>query len=196
MTKVVCFFASNLRPETSISVIAYAPGAEFVDCSSDNFAYWKAFRERWNSGEDLVVIEQDNEIRADTIAQLDACQQHWCTFPYRVVSQSGIDGVAAESLGCTRFSAELQSKVKARHISQDDYRHWRQLASRVSVTLTRYGYRPHLHGTLNHYHDESDYRTREHRGEEGRARALQSEEFKLNAQPPAPNYWDARFGND
>lgn len=197
MTRVACFYAGNLTPETRQSVAQFAPAAEFVNCSEDDYAYWRAFKERWGSGDDFVVIEQDMEIGPDTIASFESCEHHWCVFPYRVISQAGEPGMCVESLGCTRFSAELQSVVKARHISQDDYRHWRQVAGRVAVTLTRYGYRAHQHDHLMpHHHSQDDYEARMQRGIEMRDRAFRTPEFleAMRDRPDEkPGYWETRY---
>jgi hypothetical protein len=200
VTRVICCYAHNLRRETQASVTDYAPGAEFIDCSADDYAYWRAFKDNWDTGDALVVIEQDMEIEPGTIASFDACDQHWCTFPYRIINRGGEHGITVESLGCTRFSAQLQATVKARRISQDDYRHWGQVASRVAVTLTRYGYRPHVHdGCLEHRHDKQDYDERLRIGRARKAKSLQQyEEYLATLDTPPPperedDYWTTRY---
>lgn len=200
MTRVVCCYASNLRPETRQSVIDYAPGAEFADCSEDDYAYWRAIKERWDTGEDLVIIEQDIVIEPDTVSSFEACSHHWCVFPYFVVSRGGVHGSTVESLGCTRFSAELQATVKARHISQDDYRHWGQVAGRVAVTLLRYGYQAHMHDKfLEHHHSQDEYRERIRIAAATSAKSkLQYQEYLNSLTEPLPaepesTYWDTRY---
>jgi hypothetical protein len=199
-TKVVCCYARDLQPETRQSVTEYAPGAEFIDCSADDFAYWRAIKSVWDTGEALVIIEQDMEIKPDTIASFDECDRDWCAFPYRITNRCGEQGITMESLGCTRFSAPLQAAVKVRHISQDDYRHWGQVAPRVAVTLTRYGYQPHLHeGLLEHRHDARDYAERLRSGLARRKKCeRQYQEYLTTLDAPLPpenenDYWRTRY---
>jgi len=155
---ILCCYAT-LHPKTLETVNKWAPGAEFVDTSADDYAYCRELKARWNTGQDLITIEQDIEITADVVSSFENCDQDFCVFPYWIVMgrKSGPDRrmVCIEGLGCTRFSAALQARVKIRHIFQDDYRKWEDVAHRVWATVRRYGYyMPHVHYPLvTHHHD-------------------------------------------
>jgi hypothetical protein len=149
-TKTVCFYAV-LDPRTKQALDQYIPGAEFVDVSADDGAYWRAICERWNTGHDLLIIEQDIEIGPDTLSSFDECPGQWCAFDY----ESEPHG--AGPLGCTRFRAALQRHVTTTRISPDPYRHWAQIAPRVYRTIVRHGYPgPHMHGDVKHHHDYAE----------------------------------------
>jgi hypothetical protein len=192
--KVICCYV-NLHPKTRESIENYAPNHEFIDVSSDDFAYWRALKANWNQGHDLMVVEQDNAINPDTVANFDACEDDWCVCPYYVLNQGGKWGDVIESLGCVRFSAVLQSRVKVVHLSPDDYRHWRQVAPRFAATLTRYGYISHIHEEhVEHFHDRRDYMERIGFVDRAAAKNMDTQEYKDAMMLPAnsPSFWTAR----
>jgi hypothetical protein len=145
--KIVCFYAT-LSPETEQALSTYAPDTEYVDVSADDGAYWRAICERWNTGRDLVIIEQDIEIGPGMLDSFNECPGQWCCFGYH--SEPAGPG----PLGCTRFRAALQRHVTTKRISPDPYRHWAQIAPRMHDTVVRHGYaEPHMHGDVIHHHD-------------------------------------------
>jgi hypothetical protein len=112
--RVLCAY-TDLYPATKEALARYAPETEFVDVSGDDYAYWRAITGRWTGEDDLLVVEHDIEIHDQVIPQLEACEEPWCTFPYRLWRP---DAWCYASLGCTRFSAELQRLVTPGEIQQ------------------------------------------------------------------------------
>jgi hypothetical protein len=65
---------------------------------------------------------------------------------------TGQGRILDQSLGCTRFSADLQSKITAEMISDQDYFVYHLLDLRFARLLNLHGYRPHVHGSIKHCH--------------------------------------------
>ncbi len=146
--KVACFYA-DLHPATKLSVWRHCLlGVEFVDTSADDGAYWRAICERWDTGHDLVFIEQDIEIGPGMLETFEECPGQWCAYDYHA------EPAGTGPLGFTRFRAALQHHVTTARISPDGYRHWAQVAPRMHDTIRRHGYEaPHIHGIVQHHHD-------------------------------------------
>ena len=72
----------GLYPSAARALARYAPGAELVDVSGDDYGYWKQIRRRWTGQADLILVEQDVEITAAVLPAFDACPGLWCTFRY------------------------------------------------------------------------------------------------------------------
>lgn len=143
-----CYAYGCLRSETARALDRYAPDAERVDVSGDQANYWHEIRDRWNGTEDLVVIEQDNEITAETIPSFEACDQDWCTFAY-----DGIYGQLDHSLGCTKFSARLQRRFPHETIAGDGLV-WHLIDLRIGKLFhDLHKLECHVHGTVKHHHD-------------------------------------------
>ena len=94
---------------------AHAPHAEVTGVTGGDEAYWRQISARWAGETDLITVEQDIEIGADTVTSLAACPEDWCCFAYRIFAR----GIRLKTgLGCTRFSAALQRKVTAEQIAE------------------------------------------------------------------------------
>jgi hypothetical protein len=136
-----------------------APGdLELVEVGWDVSAYWNELRRRWNGEDDLLVVEQDNVIDAETIPSFNACDCKWGCFDYLGPPGMDFDGtgngrVLRKSLGCTRFSAGLQQEIPASMISDKEYFVWHLLDCRVARLLELHGHRPHVHGRVKHMHN-------------------------------------------
>lgn len=112
--RVLCCYAA-LYDQTREALAKYAPDAELVDVSGDDYAYWRAICERWTGEDDLLIVEQDIEIHDQVIPEMRACDRDWCTYAYRLWRP---DAWCFNALGCTRFSASLQRKVSPAEIEQ------------------------------------------------------------------------------
>jgi len=112
--RVLCCY-SGLYDATREALERYAPDAEFVDTSGDDYAYWRALMGRWTGEDDLLIVEHDIEIHETVIPQMEACPEPWCTFPYRLWRP---DAWCYNALGCTKFSAALQREVSPEEISE------------------------------------------------------------------------------
>ncbi len=89
-------------------MVAGAPdGAEWVDVSADDDAYWRVMCEWWERGESFAVVEHDVVCRPDVVEQFNSCPEPWCVFGYTPICHQACLEAWANMLGCTRFSAEL-----------------------------------------------------------------------------------------
>ena len=148
----------------------YAPQAELVDVTGDNYAYWNAIRERWTGVRDLIIIEQDIEIGPHTVGVMERCKQDWCCHAYPIFRTRVRLRVG---LGCIKISAVAQRKIPVEKIAEGFDKCascrgegcWWHLDGRVAHMLKRAGYFPHVHGDVTHHHD---YDTGMVEGEEGR----------------------------
>ena len=155
--RVLCCTATP-HPNAMDALARYAPGAEVIDVTGDNYAYWREIRSRWTGERDLVIIEQDIEISSDTVASLEQCDQDWCVFAYPIFRTEVRLRVG---LGCTKVSAAAQRKVTAAAVAQGfelcaqcrGQGCWWHLDGRISAMLKRAGFFPHVHGDVKHHHD-------------------------------------------
>ena len=104
------FNQHGLYPSTARALAAFAPGAELVDVSGDEYGYWHQIRARWTGEQDLVLVEQDVEITADVLPAFAACPSPWCTFSYEL--RPGWVP-STDACGCARYRAQLQRDVPA-----------------------------------------------------------------------------------
>jgi hypothetical protein len=117
----------------------------------------------WTGEDDLVIIEQDIEIHGDVLASFASCRQHWCAYSYFLrVGETTCP--LAESLGCTKFSAELQRACPPELIA--DKHHWQGLDITMGIAIRKHtkdllppnirrmggDLHAHIHGRVNHYH--------------------------------------------
>ena len=151
--RILCCYA-NLRPETAATIAEFAPETELVDVTDDTYGYWHNIRDRWTGDEDLMVIEQDIEITAEVVPSFEACSKPWCLFEY---PGHPFMGTLSSHLGCTRFSKELQRAVPCESMTviAGDRQRWDTLDGKIAIALKEAGYKPHVHGQVNHLHDYS-----------------------------------------
>jgi hypothetical protein len=155
--RVLCCTAVP-HPDAVKALSAYAPHADVVDVTGDNYAYWREIRERWAGERDLIIIEQDIEIGPDTIATLENCSQDWCCYAYPIFRTRVRLRVG---LGCIKISAAAQRKVTAALVEQGftscaacrGKGCWWHLDGRVAAMLKKGGFFPHVHGDVTHHHD-------------------------------------------
>lgn len=139
------------------SVRRHAPGADMVDVTGDEFAYWREISARWTGAEDLIVVEHDMLIGPDTVPSLSSCQADWCAFGYDIFGCKRIE----HALGCTKFSAALQRAVPAETVAAlfSHCEHcrgdgcWWHLDNYLAAALAAAGFGPHVHGDVAHLHD-------------------------------------------
>jgi hypothetical protein len=126
------------HPLTVASVLAQAPDAEFVDVSSDEFAYWRLLCELWADGETFLMIEHDNEIAPGMVEELDACEHLWCSCPLHAVRRGGWwmdDGAGrGAALQVNRWQAQLL-REHPRLIKDLGPQSWRRLDGLVLGAL-------------------------------------------------------------
>lgn len=149
--KIICGYADDgLRPETRASILRYAPDTEFLDFTGDDFAYWKAIKERWTGKEGLVVIEQDMVITEEIISSFRSCDKDWCSFGYTAAPHHGR---VTACLGCTKFSAALQRELDLSTVNNGVDISWPEIDVNLAVALELHKFRPHDHGEVTHLHE-------------------------------------------
>lgn len=156
-TRVLCCPVTP-HPDAIEALNRYAPQAEIVDATGDNYAYWREISARWTGETDLILVEQDIEIGPGTIAAMADCDQDWCCFAYPIFRTKVRLRVG---LGCTKISASAQRKVPAKLIAEGfqlcaackGKGCWWHLDGRVAAMLKRNGFFPHVHGDVIHHHD-------------------------------------------
>ena len=130
-------------------------GAEWVDVSADNLAYWRTLCDWWAAGEAFMVVEHDVVCRADVLVQFDACPEPWCAFPYDDMCHWECMEAWANTLGCTRFSAELMAAVPdaLTSITRADHLDWHNVCDGLGGNLRAAGYTHHWHfPPVRHHH--------------------------------------------
>lgn len=158
MTARVLFCPVNPHPAAIAALKEYAPHAEIVDVTGDNYAYWREIRDRWTGERDLIIVEQDIEIGPDTITSMESCKQDWCCYAYPIFRTKVRLRVG---LGCIKISAAAQQRIPVEKITEGFITCaacrgkgcWWHLDGRVAHMLKRAGYFPHVHGDVIHHHD-------------------------------------------
>lgn len=94
---------TKVFPETREALEKHAPDAILAQ-TPGLFGYADAVIKHWNTGQDLIIIEQSIVVRPDVFESFAVCPSLWCTYAYELSP-----GVWTYfSTGCARFSAELQ----------------------------------------------------------------------------------------
>jgi len=130
-----------------------ASGTIFEDTSADDYAYWRALKKHWDSGDDLMLIEQDIGLRGGEVASFMACSENWCTYSYPYPGMPESFRLYCW-LGCTRYSAKLQAAIKMGATPVK----WNELDQLVLRGIRATGFireMPHGHGDVLHYHEHS-----------------------------------------
>jgi hypothetical protein len=186
MRVLATYVNNHLRPEAYRALVKYVPigQLEMINTHGNVSRYWHEFRRRWIGEYDLMTVEQDNVITAETIPSFNACEEPWCTYMYKG-PHSMPDRDLKAALGCTRFSAALQRAIPANEISDKDYFSWHLLDYRINVLLTGVGLQPHVHGEIEHLHaydDDSTSIAKDRMMRNGKAAVLRAARDKLAAQ--------------
>jgi len=166
--KIIFCYTDVPNPRAAEAIRKYAPTAEWIR-TVEHHTYAKELTSRWDSGEDLVVIEGDKEITAEVIPSFEACDEPWCVYEYwnfpEPYQQNTIYG-----LGCTKYSAEAQRQIPAEEIYRkhdgvlnrcpdcNNDGCWRYMDTRISFAILSrcISFAPHVHGRVNHHHVYDD----------------------------------------
>lgn len=150
---LVCFV--DLYPQTLADVQRNAPDAVFVNTSGTEITYWQKLGEFWDKGDDLVILEQDIQLADGCLESFEECPQDWCLYGYPLGSKRL--EIFEKGLGLTRFRKRAQAALPY-HITHNraDWPGgvpWGNLDMRFYHPLWGRGFRPHVHGVVEHYHD-------------------------------------------
>lgn len=150
---VICPF-TIIDPRTAQLLDEHAPGHRRVYVGQTTESYWELLAAEWQKPGDLILVEQDNALRADVIPSFDACDGVWCGFPYPIGEQLLV------CLGMTRFREELK-------LAEPDLlevvgldgtgglrpKMWQRLDIRLMEELHHRGYSAHEHlPATEHFH--------------------------------------------
>lgn len=166
MIVLVPYAKDHLGARTVAALEEYAPPDADVRyheiAEGDRQGYSRILLEAWTWPGDLMIVEQDIEIREGIIEELTECSQPWCGFPYNI-GQSEI-----VCLGCTRFSAHLKATRptlidEAARVGSDDDGGgvpagvWERMDVRIGFKLEMLGHNRHAHlpgVTHNHFYPQ------------------------------------------
>lgn len=76
--RVIVPFAGTIHPIAARALEDFAPGAERVDVSSSDFAYYNLLCDLWAMGEDFAIVEHDVAINPWALERLASCSKPWC----------------------------------------------------------------------------------------------------------------------
>jgi len=164
--RVICCYHNSVHPLARAALEKYAPQTEYVE-TKGLFGYGEAVAERWTGESDLVVIEADKEINADTLPSFEACDKLWCTVRCMTLPEP-YTRHTVNSLAAAKFSAEIQRTVKTEDFicpdpfwapcrRCDSQGCWNQLDTRLAIAITPHANGlPCVHGWVNHHHDYDD----------------------------------------
>ena len=167
--RVVVPYAKGFLDDRVVPAIenqGYTP--ELIECVNEvghPYSYPLILRSLLLSGDDVLIIEQDNESRPGFIKSLEECEHYWCFFAYDFGDQTyedAIDNGRREAgplgrgfspLGHTRFRAGVGEWI--RETLDEDYfaRTWVARDTFVAGALGVQGYEAHRHpGKCFHHH--------------------------------------------
>lgn len=164
--RVICCYSSNVHPKTEQALSLYAPNAEYVE-TKGLFGYGEAIASRWTGESDLIVVEADKEINADTLPSFANCSKLWCTTKCKTFPEP-YTRITANSLSCAKFSARIQQIVKTSEFicpdpfwapcrKCDSRGCWNQLDTRIAIAISPHGNgMPCVHGEVGHHHVYDD----------------------------------------
>ena len=159
--RILYVYTNGCAPAAE-AVRKHAPGAIFIE-TPHIYDYNVIMAENWNSGEDLVVVEEDKVLHYGVIPSFNDCKHPWCVFAYTTFPQPYTRSITI-GLGCTKFSAEVQQEFGPEEFLVDDSPEWgvcpdcngkgcwRYLDSRIDKCLWKRGYSSHVHGWVEHLH--------------------------------------------
>lgn len=160
--RVICCFTA-LHPQAAEAIGRFAPQAEMVP-TPGIYDYGEAIASRWDGSDDLVVIEGDKVITAGVLPSFASCDQPWCGYGSMSFPPPYTRWIAG-GLGCARFSAAVQRRVRPDEFLGPDEpnwytcRHcggkgcWLYLDSRIGLCMQRLGISHHVHGSVGHLHE-------------------------------------------
>jgi hypothetical protein len=137
---LTCASRGSLRPETLLAVRAQAPDFMLVECPGD-FDYFAALKALWIVGRPFVVVEQDVVPHDGALAELLACPEPWCAFPYTV-------GWSRPCLGCTKLDPQQLGRDLLAGVPEPGWPHIDRLLERLLAPRRYHVHEPavgHLH---------------------------------------------------
>lgn len=166
-----------LHPRVVPAITAQGYAAETIECVNivgHPMSYPMILHDLLLSGEDICIIEHDNESRPGFLAELDECPEPWCFFAYDLAqtweesigqptATSAPLGVNFSPLGHTRFRAGVGDHIRETLEADFFLATWSARDTFISGALMTVGFEAHLHpGKCFHhhpYHGVGNYRS-------------------------------------
>ena len=167
MRVVVPYSPGQLHPRVVPSIVAQGYEAETYECVNivgDPMSYPALLHQWLTSGEDVCIVEHDNESRPGFLADLDACPEPWCFYAYDLSipwedaildpgPNSAPLGELFAPLGHTRFRAGVGDLILPTLTAGWFRESWVARDTWVSGALNAVGLIPHRHpGKALHHH--------------------------------------------
>lgn len=146
----LCCFYNTLDPRTEISLVKYSHGleVEWVDTSGSQGEYARQLEERWGTGEDLMLVEQDKEIYPATVPECLNCPEPFCSYT-SWVNPVPHTTLSIGSFGVVKFSAWVQGKIPVACFAGLQQRGIDRRFYDIALSM---GIPAHLHGHVVHHH--------------------------------------------
>lgn len=141
--RIIYPYAGERHP---LTIAGAPPEAEWFDVSSDPHAYHRLMVDVWadaiatNRG--VVVIEHDIVCRPDIIQTFATDPDPWLMFPYRSICCFPCMESWANSMGCTRYGADMIAAVPdaVSSITKPEHLNWANLCDGIGGNLRDAGY--------------------------------------------------------
>ena len=143
-----------MHPRTAELLDEFAPDHKRVYVGATTESYFELLAAEWQVPGDLVIVEQDNALRADVLPSFHACESMWCGFPYPIGANDLV------CLGMTRFrdALKIAEPDLLEIVGQDGTgglppKVWQRLDIRILEELHHRGYEQHAHlPVTEHFH--------------------------------------------
>lgn len=154
---IVPYVPGMLHRETVQRVVVSGREFHFIAINpADPYAYGRVFARWWNTGPDLIILEQDMVPAYGWCGDFQGCDKPFCTHYYDCNT-----AVKAYGLGCARFSAALQSRVPSLGqqaagggAGRAPSTPWQALNERILDLCAHFGAPAHIHTQdVGHLHD-------------------------------------------
>ncbi len=155
--RIVVPFAGTIHPIAARALEDFAPSAERVDVSGDDYAYARLLNACWHDGEAFVVVEHDIEVNPWALSEAENCMCPWAVNPYPMRL-----GMVRAALGFARFAERLLRRFPdvldemfKRSLGDGSYRFdfWGHLDNAITTGLTERGVWWCQHATVvGHHH--------------------------------------------
>jgi hypothetical protein len=150
-------------------------------------SYWRLVYALWRGADDFTIVEHDVVPSAAGLAELGACPEDWCAYPYEC------GGKMMTALGCTKFRVA----IRTRHpdlISRiaPEHRAWDGLDAMVIGELHRRGEREHVQEppVIHHHRPLPAGRSSMHLNYIGDGSRYLHEDFAAGIPPIPPTDFD------
>ena len=126
---------TDLHPTTEFVLRPYRP--VYVEVGGEN-GYLNFFRELWNEGEDIIIVEHDVVPWPGALEEVWQCPCAWGSYSYHMHGGIGI----YHGFGCTKLTAELMAQTPD---IWEQWTSWNMLDQKLFFAARGKGLEPHTH---------------------------------------------------